>query len=59
MSDVVHQLSETKSGNVTTKCGLTGKSGKLAVSAWQSDITCPTCLGGSDEHGSAGVLGSD
>ena len=45
MSDVVHQLKETKSGTVTAKCGLTGKSGKLAISAWQSDITCPTCLG--------------
>ena len=44
---------------VTSKCGLTGKTGSLAISAWHSDISCPTCLGGSDEHASAGVLGDN
>ena len=55
----VHQLKETKSGTVTAKCGLTGKSGTLPTSGWHSDITCPDCLGGHDEHAQAGVLGDD
>ena len=41
--DVVHQLRETKSGVVVTKCGETGKSDKLRTSAWHTDITCPAC----------------
>jgi hypothetical protein len=59
MTGVVHQLRDTKSGNVTTKCGVTGRNDSLVTSAWHSDISCPNCQGVTDEHASTGVLGDD
>jgi len=44
--DVVHQLRETKSGNVVTKCGATGKNDKVRATVWDSEITCPACREG-------------
>jgi hypothetical protein len=41
--DVVHLLRETKSGNVITKCGVTGRNDRVRTTAWHTDVTCPEC----------------
>ena len=42
---IVHQTKDLKGGEVTTKCGVTGKADKVRHSAWNSEITCKECRG--------------